>query len=445
MSDPCPAPVARPDRRLGARRVDRCPVEDRRRSSRPWRGAVVLLLTSLLAALAMSLPTVSASADPAAPPTGPSTTLPTPAAPAPPLGNDPNENTWSLSPTGADKTNPSSRPNFSFEAAPGTTITDSATVWNYSAQPRTFDVYARDAFNTPQGGIDLLTKDKQSTDVGGWVHLANERVTVPAGAGYIIPFSLVVPENATPGDHDAGIVASIVTSGAQGDGKQVLVDHRVGVRLYLRVTGPVTPVLTVEDMHSEYHGSAGPLSKGSLDVTYTVHNTGNISLKAHQALTVHGLFGWTLADLTPADIPELLPNASVAITQHFDGISPAVRLTSEVTITPYLPPAEKQDVSGIEPITVSTTVWALPWGLLALLAFVLLVLLAVRVVRRLRRRRAAGRAQDPGTASVGDGAGGGDGGGDGRAAGDDDLDDMSELVEPVPAVQGLADEASPKA
>jgi len=324
-----------------------------------------------------------------APPSGGATTTTAPIS-TPPVGSGPGANTWSLSPTGKDPSQPSERTNFSHELAPGSSIDDSATVWNYSDQDRVFDVYVRDAFTTSAGGIDILTKEAPSKDIGLWVALSTQQVTVPAHRGVTVPFSITVPRTATPGDHDAGIVASIVTEGQSTAERRVVVDHRVGVRLYVRVTGELRPALTIEDLHSTYDGGTAPTSKGTVEVSYTVRNTGNVRLRSHQQLEITGLFGWSLADEALEDLPELLPGASITRTEHVDHVTPAVRLQTSVTQTPFAPKAAGADAAGAQPVSASSSQWVVPWLLLVVLGA---LFVAWRVVRR--RRRAAGTSSAP--------------------------------------------------
>lgn len=352
------------------------------RTARRW-GIVAALLAAPLLPTLLPTPVVSpagAQAPPPVPTTAPGTP-PTTTAPTPPTAADPALSTWSVSPTGKDPSAPSERTNFSYELAPGTSADDSATVWNYSDSPRVFDVYARDAFATKGGGVDLLTKDKQNADLGGWLALSTEQVTVPARSGVTVPFSVTAPRNALPGDHDAGIVVSLTTQSVGPDKNAVLVDHRIALRVYLRVTGPLNPVLVIDQVGTTYAGTPNPFGKGDVDVTYTVRNTGNIRLKGHQSIALQGLFGWRLAEHTPVDVPELLPGASVTLSEHFEGIPPAIRLSPTINLTPFVPAGG--DIPNIEPVAASAPVWAIPWTLLAL---VVTALIALRFVRRRRRR-----------------------------------------------------------
>ncbi len=332
---------------------------------------------------------------------------------APP--GEPGRNSWALTPTGTNPNEPGSRPNLSYEVPPGQVVDDSVTVWNSSDHQMSFRVYATDAFTTPTGGFDLLTGAQKPTDVGAWVTIDNPAFTLPPNSKTDLKLRLSVPADAAPGDHAAGVVAS-VTSGATDDGgNQVTVDRRVGTRMYVRVQGPISPLLTVDAVNVAYRGTANPLGTGSLDVSYTVRNTGNIRLSARQRISMSGLFGVGAESRAPADIPELLPGAVVSFTETFDGVRPWVRLSGDVSIEPYSATAKLDPPP--EATTRSASTWAIPWTLVVLLA------LLFGGWRFLRRRRIA--ADEPGATDRAtvpvpdDGDGDGDGDDDGGEDGDD--------------------------
>ena len=369
--------------------------------------ALGLLLAVLLSAAAL-VPTIAADAQgsrtqTASPPesqppsTRPGSATPGPTTPAnaPGIGKD----SWSVTPTENDPNHPGTRTNFSYELAPGQSTDDAATLWNYGDQPRVFDIYARDAFNTAEGGIDLLRKEQQSPDVGAWVAFSANQVTVPPRSGISVPFSVTVAKNAQPGDHDGGVVASIVTADAKSsDPNQVSVVHRVGVRMYIRVPGKLDPSLVIEKVETSYSGSARPGGQGEMDLTYTLRNAGNLRMVGRQQLSISGPFSWSIAERTPEDTPELLPGTAVTRKEHFVGVFPAGRLTTTITVTPFALKASGFDAAGAQPVSATTSEWAVPWTLL--LTVVLVVLVAWFVLRRARRRgkakRLAGSGPDKG-------------------------------------------------
>ena len=308
------------------------------------------------------------------------------AAPAPPV-----EESWALTPTGSDPSQPGSRSNLSYTLAPGASIDDSVTLWNYSDNPVAFDVYATDAFNTKLGDFTLLNAGEQPRDVGSWAKVGTNKITVPGKTSVQIPLVLTVPADATPGDHTGGIVATSKTPAVDGAGNQVLLDRRVGTRVYLRVEGPLKPRLEIEQIDTSYHDSLNPLA-GSVDVAYRVRNTGNVRLSARQKVAVNDLFG-TAATRRLADLKELLPGNAVTVKTHLNDVAATVRISSEVTLRP-VSATGAVDASTLRAFSRSNDAWAIPWTLLALVA---LLLLAAWTIAWWRRRRAA-RPSGPVTA-----------------------------------------------
>jgi hypothetical protein len=130
-----------------------------------------------------------------------------------------------------------------------------------------------------------------------------------------------------------------------------------------------------------------PLGGGTVDITYTVENTGNIRLQSRPTLKVAtAIFGFDLAETKLPDLPELLPGGKVTYTGQVAGVFPAGPETVTLALQPY-PDAEQPVGQAVPVFSNDATVWAVPW--LPLLVLVLLGglgYLAVRAVR-LRRRR----------------------------------------------------------
>ena len=168
------------------------------------------------------------------------------------------------------------RPNYRYAVTPGGTLRDQVGVRNLSAAPITVQVYATDAVNVDNGGFGLLPRSQRPRDVGSWVAVGgNGSVTVKPQSFVVLPLSLKVPPNAQPGDHTGGIVVAVTTRSRNAKGTNTELDQRVGVRLFVRVSGPLRPALSVKRVSADYWGVLNPFGRGSTEVTYHVTNTGN--------------------------------------------------------------------------------------------------------------------------------------------------------------------------
>jgi len=272
----------------------------------------------------------------------------------------------------------SDRQNYSYTINPGDQVADGLVVANNGKTPLGLAVYAADGFTAGDGRLDLLTKDAKSTGVGAWVHTPNEAVTVQPGQSLQVPFILAVPADAAPGDHLGGIVTSLTQGGD--------VDHRLAIRIRVRVSGELKPSMSVDDVKLRYSGN--PFGKGDATVTYTIHNTGNAILAARPSTSLNGLFGTGRVDAAKADdTPQLLPGESWKGTATVHGVRPVVRLTGKVTLLPL-----QTDAAGstgtLDDVTATTHAWTIPW-LVLLVLIALCAVAAVLVVRRRGRSRAS--------------------------------------------------------
>lgn len=288
---------------------------------------------------------------------------------------------WSVVPSTAQ--GPDGRSHFSYTGiTPGLVLHDHVGISNFSTQPVTFHVYAEDGVTTSDGSIGLQSAKQKSVDIGSWVHLDQSVVTIPARARLNMPFTVSVPRDATPGDHVGGIIASVTQAVQAG---KVTREDRVGVAMYLRVTGTLHPTFGIESVSfSGYHGTANPFGGGTTSVSYTVHNTGNVRLGGNQTVTVTGPFGITVATAHPAALYELLPGGSVRVTAKLAGIFPLGPMGLHVTVDPTVVSGSPVLNVHVHPATYTVGMWATPWTQLLLLLVV--IALAWAVVRWLRTR-----------------------------------------------------------
>jgi len=291
--------------------------------------------------------------------------------------------TWSLVPVDA-RGQLDGRPKYSYTSAAGRTITDFMGISNFSLKPLTLAIDATDAINTSDGQFGLLPTGVKPLDIGSWVRIKRHVVTVPARSRISMPFVLVIPATATPGDHVAGITATAVQGRTGNKGQKVAVNFRTGSRLYLRVAGTLRPALVVERVRGSYTQNLNPVGHGAATITYRVRNVGNVRLSAHQRVSIMTPWGTHKSAPGVRDVPELLPGESADLVATVPGVLPVVLLQASVDLQPLLPRGVSapplHNVSGRD------WFWAVPWSLIA----VLVGLFVYWQVRRWRNRRRAG-------------------------------------------------------
>ncbi|QHC57122.1 DUF916 domain-containing protein [Rathayibacter tanaceti] len=291
--------------------------------------------------------------------------------------------TWAVSPS-TDGV-PDKRSWVELDLAPGTGASDEAVVRNLSDQPVTFRISAADGYFTDKGRFTMLNSDQESVDAGTWIS-APETVTVDPGGSGVVPFTVTVPDTATPGDHAAGIAASVVSQGAETGGSSIGVESRIGFRVMTRVTGEVAPALSVENVAGDYRLSWNPFQPGSLSLVTDVVNTGNVRLLLDGTASAQG----TSAPLVAAEgvQQELLPGDRRSVSVQLDGVWPLFGVGADLTVAPTVV-APDQAEATVSPVTESVTVTAVPLPQLLALLGVGLVLAALLAGRARSRRRIA--------------------------------------------------------
>ena len=283
---------------------------------------------------------------------------------------------------------------------PGSVAYDHIGIVNYGTDPLVLEVYASDAEAPVDGGFALAAASSPAVDLGAWIGIEGAgSVEVPGRdddgqpGKVILPVSITVPADAEPGDHAAGIVASLDTLGQNPEGQNVELQQRVASRVYVQVGGQITPELSITGVQTDFVAPTRPWRSGSMDVTYTVANTGNVRLGFDPTARVAGPFGLLARSQDSDVVMELLPGASTEVDVTVADVWPVVRAGVRMIANPVAAPAAADP--GLTPVRAERTVWAITWEIAAAVV-VLVLLLALPVVRAVRRRR-------PGPARLGGG------------------------------------------
>jgi hypothetical protein len=296
--------------------------------------------------------------------------------------------TWAVQP--ADQKGPDGRRWIEHTLDPGKAVTERLAVRNFSDRGAVFSLKAADGYLTDKGRFNMLPSDQPSKDGGTWIEV-QDKVTVGAGETKVVPFTITVPPGAAPGDHPAGIAATVVATGGT-----VAVESRVGFRVMTRVSGTITAELTVGELTAGYRHSWNPFGAGSVRVRYTATNSGNIAAAGTARVATTELFGLAEHDAR-VTVEETLPDGGKELEVRVRGVWGLGPLRTTVELTPSARDGE------IRPASATVTVWTLPWPQLAPAAALGALVLAFRTVVRRRRRRLAAllaRAREEGRAEA---------------------------------------------
>jgi len=274
-----------------------------------------------------------------------------------------------------------SRTRFEYQLNSGQPARDSIYVVNTGSSSQDVTLYARDAFAGEDGDFLIQDQSVQPTDVGSWVRFdGNKKVytlTLKPSGFATVPFEVLTPSDATPGDHVGAIVASAVTKGST-----VSIVRRVAVRLYARLSGQLKARLDLTNVEAKtYVNPFNPFASNQV-VSYDITNVGNVELAADVAVSTAGPLGLFGGAPETLRITNLLPGSTRHISQTVAGAGQLVATSTTVIYTGLLTSntVAAQQPRGREDITS----YALPTGWLVWLAVLIALSIAGRRIARLR-------------------------------------------------------------
>ncbi|MCU1515453.1 MAG: hypothetical protein JWQ75_174 [Pseudarthrobacter sp.] len=288
--------------------------------------------------------------------------------------------TWAVGPSG--EAGPDGRSWVELAIDPGATAVDHFAVRNLGDRDVVFALTAADGYLTPTGRFNMLASDKESVGAGTWISL-EKTVSVAAGATTVVPFTVTVPENATPGDHAAGIAASISSEGTAG-GARLGVESRIGFRVMTRVSGEARPGLAVQAAGS-HETSWNPFQPGSAELTVVLENTGNVRLSVDASAVLNGASA-PGAGTDEARPIELLPGDRRTLRLETKNVWPLGIVTVPLTVAPGVV-APDGSIKELAPVVQDVVVWAIPWPQLVVLLALFLLVFGFLSGRRRRRNQ----------------------------------------------------------
>lgn len=270
------------------------------------------------------------------------------------------------------------RTRFSYKADPGQSITDHVRVTNAGNASLKVTVFAADAYNADNGDFALRDTKEKPTDAASWVRFDGKQrltMTLRKGQSRLIPFTVTVPADARPGDHPAGVLAAATTTG------QLTVERRIANRMYVRVSGDLQPVLTISSISGAYGSGLNP-ADGSVTVSATVTNSGNVALEGVVTLSGSTWFGTGTGQTVRSDLAEILPGNTTTVSYQLTGVPQVGYVVTTMLLQSGIS-GDAPDPGPLPVITRDVFVLALPWLVLALVA---LGLGGWFILRRRRRR-----------------------------------------------------------
>ena len=227
---------------------------------------------------------------------------------------DGGDTSFSVHPSQYDSSNIATRSYFILDSKPASTVQNGISITNTGAMTGTVTLYAVDATTGQNSGLVYNTKDAPRHDVGSWIRLAQQQITLTAGQSETVPFQISIPKGARPGQHVGGIVAESVTQAStqQHNTVHINVQSLSIVAVQLNVAGP-----QVEQL--EMAGVQAGGANGNQSLLLNLSNTGTTLLKPYgtlQVLDAQGHIRQNLAMKLDTFLPDTTINYPIYMQSH---------------------------------------------------------------------------------------------------------------------------------
>lgn len=176
---------------------------------------------------------------------------------------------------------------------PGEAIGGVITVTNVSESPQTYFLLARDVENVDlRGRPTFKEEDDTGATLSSWVALERNSLTLSPGESAKISYTIVVPEDASPGGHFGGIFLDRKADEVEGTGAGV--GFMVGTLMNIQVNGEI-----LEDVQIREFSSARALyTTPEARFTTVVENSGTVLERPRGAIVIMDMLGNQVATLT---------------------------------------------------------------------------------------------------------------------------------------------------
>jgi len=187
---------------------------------------------------------------------------------------------FEVSPVFSDSHNPANSSYFVMNTQPGARPHDGVRVTNVGTKRGTITLYPVDGMTAANGGIAFRRRGDARSDIGAWIALSRQQLTLDPGESQTVPFAVTIPAHVRPGEHVGGIVADTTTLESTG-AKNVSFNLQQLIILAVRVNLPGTPIekLVVTGIHLNNTSTSQRLQVG-------LSNAGTVMFKSSGTLQI---------------------------------------------------------------------------------------------------------------------------------------------------------------
>lgn len=168
---------------------------------------------------------------------------------------------------------------------PGKSATDGVLVINNTGKTKNVLVYAVDSQVSSDGAFACAQAADKPLSVGTWATMAKSELTLLAGEKKTVDFTIKVPDNATPGEHNGCIVIQDTERQPASGSNGIVLSLRSAIRLAVTVPGQIQKGLVFTGLDVQ------PKDNEKLLFSTALKNNGNVSLDTQVDVKLVSLLG----------------------------------------------------------------------------------------------------------------------------------------------------------
>ena len=192
---------------------------------------------------------------------------------------------------------------------PGDNTARTIKVRNESTETREINIEIHDIVVNDDKGTPIILDDAQEKNnrwsAASWIQVSPMQFKLKPGETKAIQVMFLIPNNATPGGHYAGVVHTFKSIGQQtANGSASGVTAKVGTLVYITIPGPVKEDARVTSFSAPSFSEYGPI-----DFKASVINFSDIHINPNGAIKITNMLGGKTAELA-LDPTNIFPGTS---------------------------------------------------------------------------------------------------------------------------------------
>lgn len=258
-------------------------------------------------------------------------------------------------------------------ADPGQVMSEEFKITNLSNDEKTYYLFVKDISGVRDGGSPIFANENAEItgyELSSWIDLGVTEITLTPGAEQIVPITINVPENATPGSHFGGVFVSLEPPRMRNIGAAV--GFEVANIVSIRINGDALESMQIRSFATDKYIYGSP----NVQFSAQIQNKGNVLERPFGPMEITNMFGKRVAQLT--------------FNESLGGVFPQTTRDFKLVWNDSGTAFGRYDVrlslvygeNGNQRYTISSELsfWVLPWNIIKPALIVLSILLVVTYI-----------------------------------------------------------------